>query len=567
MTIESENCFSKHKSKCKQIWKCLKCQQILFCDWKEKEKEIELHQSDCGIRVVSKCPKCKKRHEKSGDCHLIPRKYKNFHNFPKIMILTGAISQTNNCLCYKCHFNGIEKCQIHSNVQDVPEYANYLCITRETTMHGVFELNYLTENTGFEDVTETIKKPYHPCIEVQTSDCGLKKKFNQCAKKLNIDFVEKVQPETKNTMDILFKKMLLDPKFENTIVLTQNELMGEVLKSFAKFEQILRGFQRGSQNFIETLILPWRNIKFVSADCFLEENILEEFSNMPRKKYFPLVLNLPQFYELSERPELAFYYQLDDNPKNLDKKDAFFKSKKNKKFEFDVEMKEYLYEKSMMVLNSILKLQNVTFDIQRQLKEKYPVNQQLEYGSILRCHSLRGFVYFLMVFYSTIDLKTPIYSLKNSENGVYDSRCSLKEFQWQHLLSWQLPHHVLYGSHIHKDGSKKFNYQYPDLYNENEQRASYLHGCFYHGHMDVQCPSYPKDVSNALTKTGITYLESNNIFNERISRLKANFPKKIKFIDVKWECEFATDLKKKENEQFYKDVYPNLKFFKRLKPR
>ena len=85
--------------------------------------------------------------------------------------------------------------------------------------------------------------------------------------------------------------------------------------------------------------------------------------------------------------------------------------------------------------------------------------------------------------------------------------------------------------------------------------------------MDVQCPSYPKDVSNALTKTGITYLESNNIFNERISRLKANFPKKIKFIDVKWECEFATDLKKKENEQFYKDVYPNLKFFKRLKPR
>ena len=147
---------------------------------------------------------------------------------------------------------------------------------------------------------------------------------------MNIDFVEKVQPETKNTMDILFKKMLLDPKFENTIVLTQNELMGEVLKSFAKFEQILRGFQRGSQNFIETLILPWRNIKFVSADCFLEENILEEFSNMPRKKYFPLVLNLPQFYELSERPELAFYYQLDDNPKIWTKRMHFSNRRKTR---------------------------------------------------------------------------------------------------------------------------------------------------------------------------------------------------------------------------------------------
>ena len=37
---------------------------------------------------------------------------------------------------------------------------------------------------------------------------------------MNIDFVEKIQPEGKNTMDILFKKMLLDPNFENTIVLT-----------------------------------------------------------------------------------------------------------------------------------------------------------------------------------------------------------------------------------------------------------------------------------------------------------------------------------------------------------
>ena len=91
----------------------------------------------------------------------------------------------------------------------------------------------------------------------------------------------------------------------------------------------------------------------MSVDCFLEENNLEEFSNMPRKKYFPLVLNLPQFYKLSERPELVFYYQLDDNLKNLDKKDAFFISHRNKNFEFDKEMKEYLYEKSMMILNSI----------------------------------------------------------------------------------------------------------------------------------------------------------------------------------------------------------------------
>ena len=567
LTINSEDCFLKHKFKCKRMWKCLKCQQVIMCDWKEKDKEKELHKSDCGIRVVSRCPKCKKRHEKSGDCHLIPKKYKNFHNFPKIMILTGAISQTNNCLCYKCHFNGIEKCEIHSTVQDTPEYANYLCITRESKMHGVFEVNYLTENSGFEDVSETISKPYQPCIGVQTSDLGLEKKYNKCPKKMNIDFVEKIQPERKNTMDILFKKMLLDPNFENTIVLTQNELMGEVLKSFAKFEQLLLDFQRGSQNFIRTLLLPWRNIQFTSVDCFLEESNIEEFSNMPREKYFPMGLNLPQFYKQSERPELVFYYQLDDNLKNLDKKDAFFKAHRNKKFEFDKEMKEYLYEKSMMILNSILKLQNVTIDLQRQLKGHYPVHQQLEFGSLLRCPSLMSFVYFVMVFYCTVDLKTPIYALKNSEHGVYDSRCSSKEYEYQMLLSWQRPHHVLFGSHIHKDGSKKFNFQYPDLYDENEKSCLYLHGCFYHGHMDSQCPKYPKDVSTALTKTGITFLDSNNQFNEKVSRLMANFPEQIQKIEVLWECQLATELKKSQNAVFYKDIYPNLKFFKRLKPR
>ena len=85
--------------------------------------------------------------------------------------------------------------------------------------------------------------------------------------------------------------------------------------------------------------------------------------------------------------------------------------------------------------------------------------------------------------------------------------------------------------------------------------------------MDDQCPKYPKDVSTALTKTGITYLDSNNQFNEKVSHLMANFPAQIKKISVLWECQFATELKKSENAFFYKDIYPNLKFFKRLKPR
>ena len=65
----------------------------------------------------------------------------------------------------------------------------------------------------------------------------------------------------------------------------------------------------------------------------------------------------------------------------------------------------------------------------------------------------------------------------------------------------------------------------------------------------------------------MTYADSNRDFTEKIERMKSNFPTQIIRSRIFWECEVDALLKTKENEKFYNEIYPNLTYFKRLKPR
>ena len=77
----------------------------------------------------------------------------------------------------------------------------------------------------------------------------------------------------------------------------------------------------------------------------------------------------------------------------------------------------------------------------------------------------------------------------------------------------------------------------------------------------------PENIKTALTKTRMTYADSNRDFTEKIERMKSNFPTQIIRSRIFWECEVDALLKTKENEKFYNEIYPNLTYFKRLKPR
>ena len=94
----------------------------------------------------------------------------------------------------------------------------------------------------------------------------------------------------------------------NTIksLILKGDLMSYVLKSMVKLDQEIHGFTRDTLNNAQSIVLPWQNFKFVSEQCFS----LEDFKIDEDEKFFPLVLNIPEFYSLTKRPEICHYYSL-----------------------------------------------------------------------------------------------------------------------------------------------------------------------------------------------------------------------------------------------------------------
>ena len=174
-TLESQNCFDQHKkSKCHAHWKCSECGQIFRTNKGNKKIRIEEHQQYCNVKRVTFCQVCYGHHEKNADCQLKPISYKDFGKFPKIMVITGAISNPNNSNCYNCSVKheASKKCDIHEAITEYEPYINYLCLIREKGIHGEFHISYITEDEAFESkegVEDPIYIPYEPCFHSQTS--------------------------------------------------------------------------------------------------------------------------------------------------------------------------------------------------------------------------------------------------------------------------------------------------------------------------------------------------------------------------------------------------------------
>ena len=87
------------------------------------------------------------------------------------MIVTGAISDPSNSNCYECHVNPSENCDIHSQIsQSYEPYVNYLCCYREINVHGEFYENYVTEDTGYDPISDKFHARYAPCEDRPTND-------------------------------------------------------------------------------------------------------------------------------------------------------------------------------------------------------------------------------------------------------------------------------------------------------------------------------------------------------------------------------------------------------------
>ena len=578
-TLESQNCFDQHKkSKCHAHWKCSECGQILRTNKGNKEIRIEEHQQYCNVKRVTFCQVCLGHHEKNADCQLKPKSYKDFGKFPKIMVITGAISNPNNSNCYNCSLKiaaavrtpqpsgsggASKKCDIHEAITEYEPYINYLCLIREKGIHGEFHISYITEDEGFESnegVEDPIYNHYEPCFHSQTSDLRKSTHYGQAKKKRNINFVQGFDPG-KNVMDILMKLILLEQNFENTVAIVESDLMNFVLKSVTNLQQKLPDIKRGSNNKIKSIELSWTNFRFVSIESYILD--YRDWTSIKNGPFFPLVMNVQQVHsDFTKEPNLNHYFNLDDTKRERMEKEYYYKSLPQDPdgFMFDREMKKYLLEVASGLLHACLKLQSVTYAIQMSVKENYQGITQ-EIGSIYRCPSTIGFFYYILVSYCTYGLKTPILSLKNGETGVFQSNCSNKEFVFQKFIRYKRKNNELHASHLSALGGKRFFKQYPDIYDFSEKEILEFRGCYFHGHID--CANYRK---GAVTKSGRSYEEENLHFDNKMKTLKKNFPE-IKTTTSVWECDFDKELKRPENKDFSEKIKPNLRAFDRLKPR
>ena len=89
-------------------------------------------------------------------------------------------------------------------------------------------------------------------------------------------------------------------------------------------------------------------------------------------------------------------------------------------------------------------------------------------------------------------------------------------------------------------------------------------------HNDKSCPNYEEDPSKRLTPDKLSYEDSYDSFEKRMTRLKSEFPA-VKSYEIVRECEFKRMLESKDPpkvmEDFKKNILPSLIFFERLSPR
>ena len=93
---------------------------------------------------------------------------------------------------------------------------------------------------------------------------------------------------------------------------------------------------------------------------------------------------------------------------------------------------------------------------------------------------------------------------------------------------------------------------------------------FLFSHDDESCPNYEEDPSKRLTPDKLSYEDSNETFENRMARLRNEFPC-VNSYEVIHECEFRKMLESPSPTQlmvdFKEKVLPGLIFFERLSPR
>ena len=496
LQITGNNCYEDHKKLCLSRYLCTQCRQVLSNKNERIEVVKEEHKKVCGSKFVFFCSFCKKNHTNDDECQLTAPIIKDFENFPKLMFVTGAVANMDSGLCYKCHEEKCvahlgkkppktcykcheEKCVAHLGKKPPKTFVNYLCILKERDFHGTFFRQFITANGIIEDDLKIDAQ--YPTTTDTNKTYDLPKVTNFARIKKNRLKNNISQTAAKTALDFLLKEILIKSAYSNCVAVVENHLMPFIIESIVHFNLPLPK----DSNPNRVINLTTANFKFVSLNCYLQDH--RKFANLEQTVFFPMILNSEDPYDFwplatgqdlgrSEKPEFFDFLSLNDTFLVKDAKLKYYSSLDIEEWDFEDQLKRFLFENCSHIMLSMVKLAKLTSQMQNFLKKKIPCRIEKAHGSIFKCYSSAQFFYHLMVHYVTQKEEVPIYSLRNGETGIYSSNCSKAEFIFQHYTAYKRPQSKLFASHLSSYGCKTFSSHFPDVYDESKKEILNFHG-------------------------------------------------------------------------------------------
>lgn len=462
LQITGKNCYDDHMKRCLSRYLCTQCGQVLSNKNERMKVVKEKHKKVCGSKFVFFCSFCKKNHTNDDECQLTAPIIKDFEIFPKLMFVTGAVANMDSGLCYKCHE---EKCVAHLGKKPPETFVNYLCILKERDFHGTFFRQFITVDGYIEDDLKIVAQ--YPTTTDKTYD--LPKVTNYARIKKNRLMKDISQTPAKTPLDFLLKEILINSAYSNCVAVVENHLMPFIIESIVHFNLPLPKDLKPNR----VINLTTANFKFVSLNCYLQDH--RKFANLEQTVFFPMILNSEDLGR-SEKPEFFDFLSLNDTFLVKDAKLKYYSSLNIEEWDFEDQLKRFLFENCSHIMLSMVKLAKWTSKMQTFLKEKIPCRIEKAHGSIFKCYNSAQFFYHLMVHYVTQKEEVPIYSLRNGETGIYSSNCSKAEFIFQHYTAYKRPQSKLFASHLSSYGCKTFSSHFPDVYDESKKEILNFHG-------------------------------------------------------------------------------------------
>ena len=452
---------------------------------------------------------------------------------------------------------GTLKCELHSEILPEKDLSQcnviYGVIYKEAAFHQSFEGDCFTCDVQKLPPIPTMPDyqcPYLPedlQHNLRANDKVKGKNYNTRPKKYTEEAIAKSIDIAKLTVpQAIMYRLYTDPSCANLVLVTKSDNIC-VLWHALRTMRITPDHFRMTGSKFSFLRIEQANITIVGFENYFPgrlHDLLASYGCDTETSAFPAAFSQPSNFEYNGPvPELGYWTSPKDNAA---KKAALQDVVDNIEgdWNFAEELAKSSQLKCLQFIQVICQFTSQCYRIQKSLgkaDEATPFVHPFQVG----ISSISSFSYKL--FSDHCLSKMNLMTVKSVETGVYTEGCSLVEYQYSMLLRERLPNSVLHGSFLSANGQfKGFKpIGSPDIYDETEGRAYWLHGCAFHPCVAPDCKV--TNDRNKMDKSSKAYLDamarirSAKSFDDQVHRMKTKHPNLMRKVEeVVYECHFNT---------------------------